>query len=205
MLKEQVEKDLLKEETSNQSLMKYLIIGLGNPGAEYENTRHNVGFRVVDTIAEAHGGTFSTERHGMVSTVRYKGRSLVLLKPFTYMNLSGKAVRYWMEAEKIPIEKILVVTDDLNLDYEKLRLRGKGSDGGHNGLKDIQAVLGTNVYPRLRVGIGSEFGKGQQVDFVLGEWTNEELLALKEVLTKASKAVESVCSIGLDRSMNSVN
>jgi PTH1 family peptidyl-tRNA hydrolase len=121
------------------------------------------------------------------------------------MNLSGKAVRYWMEAEKIPVERILVVTDDLNLGYEKLRLRGKGSDGGHNGLKDIQAVLGTNVYPRLRVGIGSEFGKGQQVDFVLGEWTNEELLALQEVLTKSLKAVESVCSIGLDRSMNSVN
>jgi PTH1 family peptidyl-tRNA hydrolase len=185
--------------------MKYLIIGLGNPGAEYENTRHNVGFRVVDTIAEAQGGTFSTERHGMVSTVRFKGRSLVLLKPSTFMNLSGKAVRYWMETENIPVERILVITDDLNLDYEKLRLRSKGSDGGHNGLKDIQDVLGTNVYPRLRVGIGAEFRVGKQVDFVLGEWTNKELLALQEVLTKAMKAVESTCTIGLERSMNSVN
>ena len=185
--------------------MKYLIVGLGNPGAEYENTRHNVGFRVVDTIAEAHGGTFSTERHGMVSTIRFKGRALVLLKPNTFMNLSGKAVRYWMEAEKIPVDRILVITDDLNLDYEKLRLRAKGSDGGHNGLKDIQAVLETNVYPRLRIGIGSDFSRGGQSDFVLGEWTEDEGLALQEVLTKSSKAVESVVTIGLSRTMNSFN
>ncbi len=185
--------------------MKFLIVGLGNPGAEYENTRHNVGFRVVDTIAEAHGGTFSTERHGMVSTVRFKGRTLVLLKPNTFMNLSGKAVRYWMEAEKISVDRILVITDDLNLDYEKLRLRAKGSDGGHNGLKDIQSVLGTNLYSRLRIGIGSDFSKGGQSDFVLGEWTEDEGLALQEVLTKSSKAVESVVTIGLSRTMNSFN
>ena len=185
--------------------MKFLIVGLGNPGAEYENTRHNVGFRVVDTIAEAHGGTFSIERHGMVSTVRFKGRTLVLLKPNTFMNLSGKAVRYWMEAEKISVDRILVITDDLNLDYEKLRLRAKGSDGGHNGLKDIQSVLGTNLYSRLRIGIGSDFSKGGQSDFVLGEWTEDEGLALQEVLTKSSKAVESVVTIGLSRTMNSFN
>ena len=185
--------------------MKFLIVGLGNPGAEYENTRHNVGFRVVDTIAEAHGGTFSTERHGMVSTVRFKGRTLVLLKPNTFMNLSGKAVRYWMEVEKISVDRILVITDDLNLDYEKLRLRAKGSDGGHNGLKDIQSVLGTNLYSRLRIGIGSDFSKGGQSDFVLGEWTEDEGLALQEVLTKSSKAVESVVTIGLSRTMNSFN
>ncbi|MBM55395.1 MAG: aminoacyl-tRNA hydrolase [Euryarchaeota archaeon] len=185
--------------------MKFLIIGLGNPGAEYENTRHNVGFRVVDTIAEAHGGTFSTERHGMVSTVRFKGRTLVLLKPNTFMNLSGKAVRYWMDAEKIPAERIIVITDDLNLDYEKLRFRAKGSDGGHNGLKDIQEVLGSNVYPRLRVGIGADFSRGQQSDFVLGEWTEEEHLALQEVLTRSQKAVESAVTIGLARAMNSFN
>jgi PTH1 family peptidyl-tRNA hydrolase len=173
--------------------MKFLIIGLGNPGAEYEDTRHNVGFRVVDTIADAYGGEFSTERHGSVSTVRFKG------------NLSGKAVRYWMDSENIPVERILVVTDDLNLDYEKLRLRGKGSDGGHNGLKDIQSVLNSTVYPRLRVGIGAEFGRGQQIDFVLGKWTEKELLALQEVLVKSQKAVESFCAIGLSRSMNSVN
>ena len=185
--------------------MKFLIVGLGNPGAEYENTRHNIGFRVVDTIAEAHGGTFSTERHGMVSTVRFKGRTLVLLKPNTFMNLSGKAVRYWMEAEKISVDRILVITDDLNLDYEKLRLRAKGSDGGHNGLKDIQSVLGTNLYSRLRIGIGSDFSKGGQSDFVLGEWTEDEGLALQEVLTKSAKAVESVVTIGLSRTMNSFN
>ncbi len=185
--------------------MKFLIVGLGNPGAEYENTRHNVGFRVVDTIAEAHGGTFSTERHGMVSTVRFKGRTLVLLKPNTFMNLSGKAVRYWMETEKISVDRILVITDDLNLDYEKLRLRAKGSDGGHNGLKDIQSVLGTNLYSRLRIGIGSDFSKGGQSDFVLGEWTEDEGLALQEVLRKSSKAVESVVTIGLSRTMNSFN
>ena len=185
--------------------MKYLIVGLGNPGAEYENTRHNVGFRVVDTIAEAHGGTFSTERHGMVSTVRFKGRALILLKPNTFMNLSGKALRYWMDAEKISVNRILVITDDLNLGYEKLRLRAKGSDGGHNGLKDIQAVLGTNVYPRLRIGIGSDFSRGGQSDFVLGEWTKDEELALQEVLTKSSKAVESFVTIGLILTMNSFN
>ena len=185
--------------------MKFLIVGLGNPGAEYENTRHNVGFRVVDTIADAHGGTFSTERHGMVSTVRFKGRTLVLLKPNTFMNLRGKAVRYWLEAEKIPADRLLVITDDLNLDYEKIRLRAKGSDGGHNGLKDIQAVLGTNIYPRLRIGIGSDFSRGKQSDFVLGEWTDKEHLALQEVLTKSAKAVESAVSIGLRRAMNQFN
>ncbi|HHZ81606.1 MAG TPA: aminoacyl-tRNA hydrolase [Flavobacteriales bacterium] len=185
--------------------MKFLIIGLGNPGAEYEHTRHNVGFRVVDTIAEAHGGSFSTERHGAVSTVRFKGKSLILLKPSTYMNLSGKAVRYWMEAEKISVDRILVITDDLNLPLESIRLRAKGSDGGHNGLKDIQNVLGSNVYPRLRVGVGDDFGRGRQVEYVLGEWTNDENLVLQEILVKSSKAVESFCSIGLERAMNSMN
>jgi PTH1 family peptidyl-tRNA hydrolase len=185
--------------------MKYLIVGLGNPGTEYENTRHNVGFKVVDTLAEAHGGTFSTERHGMVSTIRIKGRTLVLLKPNTFMNLSGKAVRYWMDAEKIPVDRILVITDDLNLDFEKLRLRAKGSDGGHNGLKDIQEVLKSNVYPRLRIGIGSNFSRGGQSDFVLGEWTNEEGLALQEILVKSAKAVETTVAIGLNRAMNSFN
>ncbi|PCJ82052.1 MAG: aminoacyl-tRNA hydrolase [Bacteroidetes bacterium] len=185
--------------------MKFLIIGLGNPGAEYENTRHNVGFRVVDTIAEAHGGSFSTERHGAVSTFRFKGKSLILLKPSTYMNLSGKAVRYWMEAENVAIDKILVIADDLNLPFESIRLRAKGSDGGHNGLKDIQNVLKTNVYPRLRIGVGADFGRGRQVEHVLGEWTNDENLALQEILVKSSKAAESFCTMGLERAMNTVN
>ena len=185
--------------------MKYLIIGLGNPGADYEETRHNVGYRVVDTIAEAYGGKFSSERHGSVSTVRFKGRTLILLKPSTFMNLSGKAIRYWMEAEKIPADRILVITDDINLPFESIRLRAKGSDGGHNGLNSIQTILGTNVYPRLRVGIGADFGIGRQVEYVLGQWTKEEVLALQEVLVKSQKAVESFCSVGLERTMNSVN
>jgi peptidyl-tRNA hydrolase, PTH1 family len=185
--------------------MKYLIVGLGNPGTEYENTRHNIGFRVVDTIAEAHGGEFSSERHGSVSTVHFKGRSLILLKPSTFMNLSGKAVRFWMEAEKIPMERILVIADDLNLPFEKIRLRGKGSDGGHNGMKDIQTVLGSTVYPRLRIGIGDKFSSGQQVNHVLGEWTKEEELILQEMSVRSQKAVESFCAIGLERSMNTVN
>jgi PTH1 family peptidyl-tRNA hydrolase len=185
--------------------MKHLIIGLGNPGAEYEETRHNIGFKVVDTIAEAHGGIFSTERHGSVSTIRFKSRTLVLLKPSTFMNLSGKALRYWMDSEKIPTERILVITDDINLPYESIRLRAKGSDGGHNGLKSIQTVIGNNVYPRLRVGVGADFGIGRQVEHVLGQWTKEEGLALQEVLVKSQKAVESFCTLGLDRSMNAVN
>lgn len=185
--------------------MKYLVIGLGNPGAEYENTRHNVGFKVVDAIAEAHGGEFSTERYGKVSTIRFKGRTLILLKPNTFMNLSGKAVRYWMDAEKIPVDRIIVITDDLSLPYEKLRLRAKGSDGGHNGLKDIQAILNTNKYPRLRIGIGANFSHGGQSDYVLGEWTSDEQLALQEVIEKSRKAVEAACTIGLARAMNSFN
>ena len=185
--------------------MKHLIIGLGNPGAEYEETRHNIGFKVVDTIAEAHGGKFSTERHGSVSTIRFKGRTLVLLKPSTFMNLSGKALRYWMEAEKIPSDRILIIADDINLPFEGIRLRAKGSDGGHNGLKSIQSVIGNNVYPRLRVGVGADFGIGTQVEHVLGQWTKEEGLALQEILMKSQKAVESFCTIGLDRTMNSVN
>ena len=170
--------------------MKHLIIGLGNPGAEYEETRHNIGFKVVDTIAEAHGGKFSTERHGAVSTIRFKGRTLVLLKPSTFMNLSGKALRYWMDSEKIPTDRILVIADDINLPFESIRLRAKGSDGGHNGLKSIQTIVGNNVYPRLRVGVGADFGIGRQVEHVLGQWTKEEGLALQESsgeITKSSR------------------
>jgi PTH1 family peptidyl-tRNA hydrolase len=161
--------------------MKYLIIGLGNPGAEYEDTRHNIGFRVVDTIADAHGGLFSSERHGAVSTVHFKGRTLILLKPSTFMNLSGKAVRYWMDSEKIPVERLLIIADDLNL------------------------PLGSTVYPRLRVGIGDKFSVGHQINHVLGEWTKEEGLILQEISVRSQKAVESFCAIGLERSMNAFN
>lgn len=185
--------------------MKYLIVGLGNPGAEYEATRHNIGFQTVDAIAQSRGASFSTGRLGEVSTVRFKGRTLVLLKPSTFMNLSGKAVRYWMDAERIPLERTLIITDDLALPYGTLRLRGKGSDGGHNGLKDIQSVLGTTNYPRLRFGIGSEFSKGQQIDFVLGNWSEEERVKLGERCEKVEALVWSFATAGMARTMNAFN
>jgi PTH1 family peptidyl-tRNA hydrolase len=185
--------------------MKYLIVGLGNPGSEYEDTRHNIGFNVVDTIAQRLDGSFETARLGEVSTVRYKGRILLLLKPSTFMNLSGKAVRYWMDAEKIPIDRTVVVTDDLNLPFGTLRLRAKGSDGGHNGLKDIQAVLNSTKYPRMRFGIGAEFGKGKQVDYVLGTWDEEEKGKMEDRLTTATDAVLSITTTGLARAMNTYN
>ena len=185
--------------------MKYLIVGLGNPGSEYEDTRHNIGFNVVDTIAQRLDGSFETARLGEVSTVRYKGRILLLLKPSTFMNLSGKAVRYWMDAEKIPIDRTVVVTDDLNLPFGTLRLRAKGSDGGHNGLKDIQAVLNSTKYPRMRFGIGAEFGKGKQVDYVLGTWDEEEQGKMEDRLITATDAVLSITTAGLARAMNTYN
>ena len=185
--------------------MKYLIVGLGNPGSEYEDTRHNIGFNVVDTIAQRLDGSFETARLGEVSTVRYKGRILLLLKPSTFMNLSGKAVRYWMDAEKIPIDRTVVVTDDLNLPFGTLRLRAKGSDGGHNGLKDIQAVLNSTKYPRMRFGIGAEFGKGKQVDYVLGTWDEEEQGKMDDRLTTATDAALSITTAGLARAMNTYN
>src|SRR5690554_5536427 len=150
--------------------MKYLIVGLGNPGSEYENTRHNIGFKVVEALAKETGESFSTARHAKLALTKFKGRTLILIQPTTYMNLSGKAVQYYMQTEKIPLEKVLVIVDDLAIPFGKLRMKLKGSAGGHNGLKDIEAVLKTANYPRLRFGVGSEFQKGRQVDFVLGEW-----------------------------------
>jgi len=185
--------------------MKYLIVGLGNPGAEYEETRHNIGFKVVDTIAQKNGASFEVARLGEVSTVRFKGRSLVLLKPSTFMNLSGKSVRYWMDAEKIPLDRVLIITDDLALPFGTLRLRGKGSGGGHNGLGDIEKVLGHSKYSRLRFGIGAEFSKGHQVDYVLGKWTNEEKETLSERLERCEELSKSFATIGLERTMNFFN
>ena len=185
--------------------MKYLIVGLGNPGAEYEETRHNIGFKVVDTIAQKNGASFEVARLGEVSTVRFKGRSLVLLKPSTFMNLSGKAVRYWMDAEKIQLDRVLIITDDLALPFGTLRLRGKGSGGGHNGLGDIEKVLGHSKYSRLRFGIGAEFSKGRQVDYVLGKWTNEEKETLSERLERCEELSKSFATIGLERTTNFFN
>ncbi len=185
--------------------MKYLIVGLGNPGKEYEDTRHNIGFNVLDAIAQKRETSFEVSRLGDVASVRFKGRTLVLLKPSTFMNLSGKAVRYWMEAEKIPLERVLIVTDDLAMPFGSLRLRGKGGAGGHNGLENIEATLQTPSYSRLRFGIGSDFPQGQQVDYVLGKWGRIESEALIERLIRCDELVCSFTTAGLERTMNTFN
>ena len=184
--------------------MKYLIVGLGNIGAEYAGTRHNIGFKVLDALAEASNAVFTTARYGDVAELKHKGRTLILLKPSTYMNLSGKAVRYWMEAEKIAPENLLVVVDDIALPFGTLRMRPKGSAGGHNGLKNITELLGTEAYARIRFGIG-DFARGHQVDYVLGSWSDEERKALPERLKVFAEAVLSFATIGAERTMNLYN
>ena len=186
--------------------MKYLIACLGNIGAEYDNTRHNIGFKVADYLNEDLKGTFTTQRLAQVSELRYKGRTMVVIKPTTYMNLSGKAVKYWMQQEKIPIENILVVLDEIALPLGTLRMRKKGSDGGHNGLKHIAATLGTTSYARLRFGVGNDFGKGRQVQFVLGTFdATDEQPVIDEQVPVAVEIIKSFCHIGLARTMNVYN
>lgn len=185
--------------------MKYLVVGLGNIGGEYDNTRHNIGFDVVDYLADQNEGKWKTDTLGDICEIKHKGRTLVLLKPSTYMNRSGKAVNYWMTKKKIVKENLLIIVDDLHLDLGKLRLRGKGSDGGHNGLKDIQQVLGGNNYPRLKFGIGNDFHSGQQVDFVLGKWTSEEKEKLQKTIKKAADATKSFATIGIKYTMEQYN
>ena len=185
--------------------MKYLFVGLGNPGVKYENTRHNIGFKVMDALAKELGGTFVLQKVAEKTEVKYKGRTLILIKPTTYMNLSGKAVNYYMQQEKILKENLVVVTDDISLPFGKLRMKGKGSDGGHNGLKDIQAVLNTTEYCRLRFGVGSDFHKGQQSDYVLGNWTEEESKLLEERIAVSTEFLKSFSSIGLQLTMTNWN
>ncbi len=185
--------------------MKYLIVGLGNIGPKYNNTRHNIGFDVVDYLAESHEGKWKTESLGDVCEVKHKGRTLVLLKPSTFMNRSGKAVNYWMVKKKIKVDKLLIVVDDLHLDLGKIRLRSKGSDGGHNGLKDIQQVLGSNKYPRIKIGIGNDFHSGKQIDFVLGEWDLKEEEKKSEIIKKSSDAIKSYATIGIKYTMEQYN
>ncbi|MCE3295271.1 MAG: aminoacyl-tRNA hydrolase [Crocinitomicaceae bacterium] len=185
--------------------MNYLIVGLGNPGSKYEETRHNIGFKVVELLAKEAGAAFSLQKQAEVCKIKIKGRNLTLIKPTTYMNLSGKAVNYYMQAEKVPLENIFVITDDLALPFGKLRLKGKGSSGGHNGLKDIEAVLKTQEYARLRFGVGADFSKGKQVDYVLGEWSSEERETLEERIKTAAEFVKSFVSIGLDMTMSNWN
>lgn len=185
--------------------MKYLIVGLGNIGEEYRETRHNIGFMVLDALAKASNIVFKDGRYGATTTLSVKGRQLILLKPSTYMNLSGNAVRYWMQQEKIPLENVLVVVDDLALPFGSLRLKGKGSDAGHNGLKHIAATLGTQNYARLRFGIGNDFPKGAQVDYVLGNFDEEDRKQMPERLELAGEIIKSFCLAGLNLTMNQYN
>lgn len=185
--------------------MKYLIAGLGNIGSEYAETRHNIGFKVLDAFASASNTVFRTERYGDIAEVRFKGRTFLLLKPSTYMNNSGNAVRYWLQKEKIVVSDMLVVLDDLALPIGTLRLRAKGSDGGHNGLKSIDACIGTNGYARLRCGIGHNFSQGHQVDYVLGEWSAEEKEILGKTVDTAVEIIRSFGTQGVERTMNTFN
>lgn len=184
---------------------KFLIVGLGNIGAEYVNTRHNIGFKVVDFLAKKEGINFETVKLGALAEYKFKGRTYFLLKPNTYMNLSGKAVKYWMDKENIPLENIMIITDDLNLSFGTIRIRKKGSDGGHNGLKSVQSVLNTTEYARFRFGISDEFKKGKQVDYVLGEWDDTEKTALPERLELASEIIKSFGTAGLENTMSAFN
>lgn len=185
---------------------KFLIVGLGNPGPKYESTRHNIGFLVVDRLVQELEGTWKDERYGWVAEVRFKGRSLTVLKPSTYMNLSGKAVSFWGRKLKLlSPEQILVVVDDINLEFGMTRMRKKGSAGGHNGLKDIEEKMGRQDYPRIRIGIGSEFYAGQQVNYVLGEWTAQELKELPFLIDRGVEMIKSYTLIGADKTMNQFN
>lgn len=193
------------EESNNYNMKKFLIVGLGNIGSEYVNTRHNIGFKIVDFLARKESIEFQTVKLGALAEVKIKGRTLLLLKPNTYMNLSGKAVQYWMEKEKIEKENVLIITDDLNLNFGTIRIKPKGTDGGHNGLKSIQQTLGTSEYPRFRFGISDEFKKGKQVDYVLGEWDEAEKEKLPERLATAAEAVVTFALAGLENTMTTYN
>lgn len=185
--------------------MKYLIVGLGNIGAEYQNTRHNIGFNILDALAESANLEFKDERYGAMTEYKFKGRTFILVKPSTYMNLSGKTVNYWLQKEKIPIENMLILVDDLALPFGTLRLRPKGSDAGHNGLKHINATLGHQNYARLRFGIGSDFHKGQQVDYVLGKWSEEEAKSLPKLYKTCINMIKGISTIGIQRTMTEYN
>lgn len=186
-------------------MKKFLIVGLGNPGPKYEETRHNVGFKIVEHLANEHDTVFESKKLADLCRISVKGRMFILIKPITFMNLSGKAVNYWMEKENITIENVLVITDDINLDFGTIRIKGKGSHGGHNGLRNIQDILNTNKYARFRFGVGSEFSKGNQVDYVLGEWDEEEKNHLKERVETSGKAIISFGLAGINNTMNDFN
>ena len=195
-----------KEHIEEHDVMKkYLIVGLGNIGEKYSNTRHNIGFKVLDYFAKEEGLAFETQKLGDVATYKLKGRTFILLKPSTYMNLSGKALVYWLTKEKIPLSNLLVITDDLNLPFGSIRIKTKGSDGGHNGLKDIQEKLNTTKYNRFRFGISDAFSKGRQVDYVLSDWSDTENEKLEERLKKSVELIKSFALAGINITMNSFN
>jgi peptidyl-tRNA hydrolase, PTH1 family len=185
--------------------MKYLIAGLGNIGNEYAHTRHNIGFDVVNAFVQKHGGAFRSDRLAWVAEVKWKGRNIICICPTTYMNVSGKAVKYWVDKEKMPLENILVIVDEVALSLERLRLRPSGSDGGHNGLRSIQDSLGTQDYPRLRFGIGNDFPKGLQADFVLGKWRKDEEPLVRLKIEKSVEVIEMFATQGITAAMNDVN
>ena len=186
-------------------MSKFLIIGLGNIGSEYANTRHNIGFDVVNCFVEKHGGALEVKRLAYVAEVKWKGKQFVCICPTTYMNLSGRSFKYWMDKEKIRLENTLTIVDELALPLDKLRLRPSGSDAGHNGLKDIQNTLGTDKYPKLRFGIGNNYPKGLQAEFVLGKWLNSELVIVQLKIQKCIEVIESFAAMGIDQTMNEVN
>lgn len=193
------------EVSKTDNSVKYLIAGLGNMGPDYDGTRHNIGFDVVDYLAGKFDVQYKSERYGFVGSFRNKGRTYILLKPTTYMNLSGQAIRYWLQKEKIKLTNLMVILDDLNINFGQVKMKTKGSAGGHNGLKNIEQLLNTTQYPRLRIGIGDRFSKGRQVDFVLGRWTAEEEENLPKVIKHAAEGVLNFGSIGIERTMNMTN
>lgn len=193
------------EAEKHDNVMKYLIVGLGNIGSEYDGTRHNIGFRTVDAFAKAQNAEWADKRYGFVAKTRVKNAELILLKPSTYMNLSGNAVRYWTQQEKIPVENILVVVDDLSLPVGKIRLRGNGSAGGHNGLKNIESCMMTQNYARIKFGIGNDYPRGAQADFVLGKFSDEDNAVIDEKVEYVGEMIKSFCLQGLDRTMNQYN
>ena len=195
----------LSEKDKTDNMKKFLIIGLGNIGDKYKNTRHNIGFTILDKLAKNEKIIFETKKLGDIARFKYKGRTFILLKPNTYMNLSGKAVKYWQTIEKIPLENILVVTDDVNIPFGTIRLKNNGSAGGHNGMQNIQDTLLTNKFPRLRFGIGGDYKKGQQIDYVLGNWNEEEKEKLSERIEISTKAIKSFALAGIKNTMNEFN
>ena len=194
-----------KPADKTDGMNKFLIVGLGNIGAEYANTRHNIGFKALDFLAKKEGLSFDNLKFGAVTELKLKGKTFFLLKPNTYMNLSGKAVKFWMDKENIPLQNVLIIADDLNLSFGTIRIRTKGSDGGHNGLKNITLILNTQEYARFRFGISDEFKKGKQIDYVLGEWNEEEKAKLPERLEVASEIIKSFGLAGLENTMTSFN